>query len=107
LPDYFPASDDCFIVIPYPAFQQRFQQDEKKTISLFKNDARIYIGIKPSELNHFRFSVYKKWHTRMVILQPVTFINKTGFNTHRLLRASSMSVNAAAANPHRRLSLKS
>ena len=29
LPDYFPASDDCFIVIPYPAFQQRFQQDEK------------------------------------------------------------------------------
>jgi DNA polymerase-3 subunit alpha len=87
LPDYFPSSDDCFIVIPYPAFQQRFQQDERGTILLFKNDARIYIGIKPSELNHFRFSAYKKWHTRMVILQPVTFINKTGFNTHRLLRA--------------------
>jgi DNA polymerase III alpha subunit len=87
IPDYFPPTDDCFIVIPYPAFQQRFQQDEKKTISLFKNNPQLYIGIKPSELNHFRFSAYKKWHTRMVILQPVSFINKTGFNTHRLLRA--------------------
>jgi DNA polymerase-3 subunit alpha len=30
IPDYFPVTDDCFIVIPYPVFQQRFQQDEKK-----------------------------------------------------------------------------
>lgn len=85
--DTFPVSTDCFIVIPYNVFQIKMQQDEAGTIALFKNNSQYFIGIKPCELNHFRFSTYKKWHTRMVILHPVSFSNKTGFNTHRLLRA--------------------
>ncbi|HRG58977.1 MAG TPA: DNA polymerase III subunit alpha [Bacteroidia bacterium] len=87
IPDYYPQSDDCFIVLPYPVFLQRMQQDEKATKALFKSKANFYIGVRPSELNHFRFSAFKNWHQRMVILQPVTFLNKTSFNTHRLLRA--------------------
>lgn len=87
IPDDYPQSDDCFIVLPYPVFLQRMQQDEKATKALFKSKANFYIGVRPSELNHFRFSAYKNWHQRMVILQPVTFLNKTSFNTHRLLRA--------------------
>lgn len=87
VPNDVPDLPDCFIILPYSNFQQRIQQDEAHTLLLFKNNPQLYIGIKPTELNTFRFSRYKKWHKRMVILQPVSFINKTGFNIHRLLRA--------------------
>ena len=87
IPVTFPDLPDCFIIIPYAVFQVRMQHDEQSLTTLFKNNQQVFVGLKPSELNHFRFSAYKKWHERMVILHPVSFANKTGFNTHRLLRA--------------------
>lgn len=46
-----------------------------------------YIGIKPSDLNHLKFSEWRFQQEKLVILQPVSFQDKKGFNTHRLLRA--------------------
>ena len=46
-----------------------------------------YIGIKPSDLNHLKFSKWLNFSNKLVVLQTVTFLNKKGFNTHRLLRA--------------------
>lgn len=46
-----------------------------------------FIGIKPSDLNHLRFSEWKNHPEKLVALAPVTFRNKIDFNAHRLLRA--------------------
>ncbi|WP_111707770.1 DNA polymerase III subunit alpha [Lutibacter citreus] len=46
-----------------------------------------YIGIKPSDLNQLRLSKWRHQQEKLVILKTVSFQNKKGFNTHRLLRA--------------------
>jgi DNA polymerase-3 subunit alpha len=67
--------DDCFVIYPY---------QKAKQCALKPNE---FLGIKPEDLNTLKFS---KWNTKrhkLVILQTVSFQNKKGFNTHRLLRA--------------------
>ena len=67
--------DDCFVIYPY---------QKAKQYTLKPNE---FLGIKPEDLNTLKFS---KWNTKrhkLVILQTVSFQNKKGFNTHRLLRA--------------------
>ena len=46
-----------------------------------------FIGIKPSDLNHLKLSEWQFKQEKLVILKTVSFQNKKGFNTHRLLRA--------------------
>ncbi|WP_298288773.1 DNA polymerase III subunit alpha [uncultured Lutibacter sp.] len=46
-----------------------------------------YIGIKPSDLNHLKFSEWRLQLHKLVVLKTVSFQNKKGFNAHRLLRA--------------------
>jgi DNA polymerase-3 subunit alpha len=46
-----------------------------------------YIGIKIEELNKFIVSDLSKRQDKLVLLHPVTFQNKKGYNMHRLLRA--------------------
>jgi DNA polymerase-3 subunit alpha len=58
----------------------------------FKNDIHElkeneFIGIKSTDLNHLKFSKWKDKQEKLVILQTISFQNKKGFNTHRLLRA--------------------
>lgn len=54
--------------------------------------ANEFIGIKPSDLNRLKFSPWKNHLEKLVILAPVTFRNKTGFNAHRLLRAMNHNI---------------
>lgn len=64
-----------------------------KWLSLQKGNAEIlmkqneYIGIKISELNKLKFSPLKSDTSKLVALHTISFQNKKGFNTHRLLRA--------------------
>jgi len=46
-----------------------------------------FIGISVSDLRRLPFTIYKGMPEKLVLLQPVTFRNKTDFNKHRLLRA--------------------
>jgi len=46
-----------------------------------------YIGVKTSEVNKLLNSPLNKLLHKLVVLHPVTFKNRTGFNIHRLLRA--------------------
>lgn len=66
---------DTFIIYPF-----------KKEIDfeLFPNE---FIGISYKELKRLPFSKWKNQLDKLVILHPVSFQNKKGFNTHRLLRA--------------------
>lgn len=45
-----------------------------------------YIGISVADLNKLKFSHLRKFHKKLVLLQPVTFCNQTHINIHRLLR---------------------
>ncbi len=75
IPDVAPDLEDAFVIYPYV---------HGKTYTL---NTHSFVGVRPENLNKLKFS---EWHTKrdsLVILQTVTFKNKKGFNTHRLLRA--------------------
>jgi len=66
---------NCFVVYPY---------QNGKDYDLKPNE---FLGIKPKDLNALKFSRWNKLQHKLVILKTVSFQNKKGFNTHRLLRA--------------------
>ena len=66
---------ECFVIYPY---------QKGKDYDLKSNE---FLGINPKDLNALKFSRWNKLQHKLVILQTVSFQNKKGFNTHRLLRA--------------------
>ena len=76
VPSRCPTIDETFIVYPFG----RIEPEALK--------ANEFIGVRFSQLTKFmlrrEYSVYKD---RFVILHPVTFADKQGFNIHRLSRA--------------------
>ncbi|WP_439151039.1 DNA polymerase III subunit alpha [Winogradskyella sp.] len=67
--------DDCFVVYPYQKGKD------------FKLKANEFLGITPKDLNQLKFSKWNTHREKLVVLKTVSFQNKKGFNTHRLLRA--------------------
>jgi DNA polymerase-3 subunit alpha len=79
LPARAPELEDTFIIYPFDVIEPD---------SLRANE---YIGIRKHQTNQFRFTSLLRAHPdKFVILQPVTFSNKTDFNVHRLLRAIAL-----------------
>ncbi len=70
-----PRLFNSFIIYPFEGAVER---------TLRENE---FIGVRPSDLPHLPLSPWKDRRQQLVILAPVTFRNKTDFNTHRLLRA--------------------
>jgi len=75
IPDCAPQLEDTFVIYPY-------QHHKNYTLN-----ANEFLGIKPQDLNHLKFSKWNNFQSKLVVLQTVSFENKKGFNTHRLLRA--------------------
>ena len=75
IPEQAPQLKDIFVVYPY---------HHNKKYNLKNHE---FLGIKPKDLNHLKFSEWNTFRSKLVILQTVSFQNKKGFNTHRLLRA--------------------
>jgi error-prone DNA polymerase len=69
-----PCFPNAYVVYPFSREERPLRENE-------------FVGIRPSELNKLPFSSWKYSLHKLVVLQPVTFSNKAGFNTHRLLRA--------------------
>lgn len=46
-----------------------------------------FLGVRKEDLNRLKFSPWRHKQEKLVVLQTVSFLNKKGFNTHRLLRA--------------------
>ena len=67
--------NDTYVIYPY---------EKGKTYDLKEHE---YIGVSPKDLNHLRFSNWNYKREKLVVLRTVSFQNKRGFNTHRLLRA--------------------
>lgn len=66
---------DTFTIYPY---------EKNIDFSLSDNE---YIGIRKEQINQLKFSMWKDSLHKLVILQTISFENKLGHNTHRLLRA--------------------
>ncbi|MEO6348326.1 MAG: DNA polymerase III subunit alpha, partial [Aquaticitalea sp.] len=75
IPEMAPELEDVFVIYPYI---------HKKKYHLKENE---FLGIKPRDLNHLKFSQWNSHRSKLVVLQTVSFQNKRDFNTHRLLRA--------------------
>jgi DNA polymerase-3 subunit alpha len=67
--------EDCFVIYPY---------HKGKHFTLKTNE---FLGIAPEDLNQLKFSKWNLLREKLVVLKTVSFQNKKGFNTHRLLRA--------------------
>ncbi len=76
LPDRAPEFENVFIVYPFKKIEPEWLR------------AHEFIGIRKHELNRFAFyEPYRSYQDKFVAWHPVTFADKTDFNTHRLLRA--------------------
>ena len=74
VPDRAVDLSDCWIIYPY-------------TNAVRSLAANEFMGVRPSDLNHLKFSEWQLHLDKLVILKTVSFQDKKGFNTHRLLRA--------------------
>jgi len=76
LPDRAPVFENAFVLYPF-----------RKTVPEYLRENE-FIGVRKDELNHLAFyEPYRSFKHKFVAWHPVTFANKTDFNTHRLLRA--------------------
>ncbi|MEO8149130.1 MAG: DNA polymerase III subunit alpha [Bacteroidia bacterium] len=74
IPDGIPEFENAFLIYP---FNQKYR--------LLKNNE--FMGVKSSDFNKLRFSEWKNYPEKLVVLSPVTLRNDIDFNIHRLLRA--------------------
>ncbi len=74
-PQEAPEIADAYFVYPFTSYPSR---------PLKLNE---YVGITPQQFNQLKFHPLRNTPDKLVALQSVTFTNKRGFNTHRLLRA--------------------
>jgi DNA-directed DNA polymerase III PolC len=75
LPSQSPEFTNVYVIYPWGG---------KKPQELRENE---FTGVKIGEVNKILASPYYKRQDKLVILHPVSFKDKTGFNLHRLLRA--------------------
>lgn len=74
LPQSAPVFEDIFVIYPLENAPSKLNENE-------------FVGIRPEQLNMLIRPQWKSFLDKMVILQPVTFRNKTEYNLHRILRA--------------------
>lgn len=74
-PAIAPEFKNCYIIYKYGTIVPDALKDNE------------YIGLKITDLNRFITSEHVLRQDKYIMLHPVTFKNKKGFNTHRLLRA--------------------
>ena len=75
LPELPPRMDDVFMVYPYRRQDpQKLREDE-------------YTGVRPHELNRLVGNEYPRQVNRLIMIQPVTFMQEDDPEIHRHLRA--------------------
>ncbi|MGC1241365.1 MAG: DNA polymerase III subunit alpha [Chryseosolibacter sp.] len=84
-----PEFQDAFIIYPYP----EMEPDHLRPYE--------FLGVTRHQLNQFAVqSSYKIFPDKYVILQPVTFASRIGFNVHRLMRAIDHNTLLSKLAPH-------
>jgi DNA-directed DNA polymerase III PolC len=57
-----------------------------------------YLGIPPDGVH--RIAELRSFQAKLVLLQPITFLDRTGFQSHRLLRAIDKNILLSQLNPN-------
>ena len=84
-PEHAPGFENAFVIYPAsPPAPLRGRGEHIEFYSLRENE---FVGIHPKDFFLLPVSDLRHLTSKLVILSPVTFRNKTDFNTHRLLRA--------------------
>ena len=73
-----PILEGCYIIYPF------IKVLETNKTEFMENE---FIGVSVRDLNKLKFSGYKNYTSKLVVLQSVSFRSKRDFNAHRLLRA--------------------
>ncbi len=74
-------------VIYRPAF---LKHKKAKTLSSFYEHE--YIGIRPEEIHRLYGSELINYMNKLVVYSPITFIDKEGYNLHRILRCIDLNI---------------
>ncbi|MFT7071742.1 MAG: DNA polymerase-3 subunit alpha [Patiriisocius sp.] len=75
IPEIAETIPHTYVIYPFEKFQQKQLKEHE------------FIGVRAQDLNKLKFSPWRKQLHKLVALQTVSFQNKKGYNTHRLLRA--------------------
>ncbi len=75
IPSHARPLPHTFVIYPFHTFSGK---------ELAENE---FLGVRAEELNKLKFSPWKHRLDKLLALQTVSFTDKKGFNTHRLLRA--------------------
>ncbi len=75
IPDRAKVLPHTFVIYPFAKFEGESLLDHE------------FLGVKMEDLNRLKFSPWKEQLHKLVVLHTVSFQNKKGYNTHRLLRS--------------------
>ena len=75
IPKQAKAIEDTFVIYPFATFEGTELASHE------------YLGVRIEDIGKLRFSPWKHRLDKLVVLHTVSFQDKRGFNTHRLLRA--------------------
>ncbi len=75
VPDRAKPLPNTFVIYPFASFSGD---------ALLEHE---FLGVAKEDLNRLKFSPWRRRIDKLVMLHTVSFQNKKGFNTHRLLRA--------------------
>lgn len=76
--DEAPKFENAYIVYPFEKLAKL------RPVQLQPHE---YIGVRIWQLNQLRFSQWREFSNKLIVLHTVSFYNKSSFNAHRLLRA--------------------
>ncbi|MEM7373805.1 MAG: DNA polymerase III subunit alpha [Bacteroidota bacterium] len=74
-PELPPYWSEVYVIYPW---------NRRDEVSLSEHE---FLGIHPSQVRQLLRSRYRHRHDKLVLLQPLTFVDKRGHNIHRLLRS--------------------
>lgn len=105
----FLTTDPKLIPARAPQFQNAFVIYPFEKYTGFALAANEFIGVRPEHLVKIKFNTWRFEQKKMLMLQTVSFNNKSHFNAHRLLRAIDKNVllsklsKAEEGQPHHRM----
>lgn len=80
LPDTSPNMPNTYIIYPKMV----------KPIELFEENE--FLGIRPEHIHRLFSGKVLKYRKKLVVLSPVTFLDKDGYTVHKLLRAIDLNI---------------
>ncbi len=75
-----------------PQFEHAYVIYRKLPKPIDELRANEFIGVMPGEVNHLFSSYLKDYQHKLVVFAPVTFLNKEGYKTHKLLRCIDLNI---------------